>query len=259
MRPARLRALSAGSSQPSSSPVGSRRPRHPAGCRGTEVEGGATGPLVGERPIEQLVEMLARPPRGSRRAGSGRRPGESRRRSPARRGRTGLGLPVGALEALAEHQLRRPRAARSRWSTAAGPRLSESTTTSEAAGRFLGDDLGEAGHRRRQSLAQAGLRAIGDSDPRGDLVDDRVEGGEEAVLLALEVLVEGRLRDAGEPDQLAHRGLGVAVSRDRRDHRPFEPPALVAFGVARARFRRGPPLSVRKIGSGAFSVLMYAA
>ena len=139
--------------------------------------------------------------------------------------------PGSAFEALPEHQFEGPRGAL----PGCHRRRSEAERVDHherGGGRFLSEDLGEAGHRRRQSLAQAVLRAIGDSDPRRGLVDDRLEGREEAGLLGVEVIVEGRLRDAGQPDELAHRCLDVAVPRDRLDHRPFEPAALVTFGFA---------------------------
>ena len=144
-----------------------------------------------------------------------------------------LGRAVGALEALPEH-LFEGRGGALAVLDRDRPEAERVHHHERRRRGFLGEDLGEAGHRRRQSLAQAGLRPVGDSDPRGDLVDDRLEGREEAGLLGVEVLIEGRLRDAGEPDELAHRGLAVAVPGDSRDHRPFEPPALVAPGVGPA-------------------------
>ena len=125
--------------------------------------------------------------------------------------------PVGALEALPEH-LFEGRGGALAVLDRDRPEAERGHHHERRRRRFLGEDLGEAGHRRRQSLAQAGLRPVGDSDPRGDLVDDRLEGREKAGLLGVEVLIEGRLRDAGEPDELAHRG--VARSRAGRQPRP---------------------------------------
>ena len=62
-------------------------------------------------------------------------------------------------------------------------------------------------------------------------LDQRLGGGQEALLLVLEVPVEGAAGDAGELDQVGDRGRLVALLGDRRDGRGEEPLALVSVGL----------------------------
>ena len=77
----------------------------------------------------------------------------------------------------------------------------------------------------------AGRRVLGLLDHRDRRLDQRLDGGQEALLLVLEVLVEGAARDAGELDQVGDLGRLVALLGDCRDHRPEEPLALAAVGL----------------------------
>ena len=61
--------------------------------------------------------------------------------------------------------------------------------------------------------------------------------GQEALLLVLEVPVEGAPGDAGELDQVGHRGRLVALLGDRRDHRREEPLALVSIRLVTRQCR----------------------
>ncbi len=80
---------------------------------------------------------------------------------------------------------------------------------------------------RDQALAEVVGLAVGLADPGADLVDDLVEGGEEALLLVFEMVVEGALGDAGQGDQFTQGRARVAIPRDRLDHRSLQPRLLV--------------------------------
>ena len=61
------------------------------------------------------------------------------------------------------------------------------------------------------------------------VAEQDVVGGEEAVLLAGEELVEGLARDAGDADHVDHAGLRVAALGDDLDHR-LEDAVALGFG-----------------------------
>ena len=84
---------------------------------------------------------------------------------------------------------------------------------------LLGHDLGEAAERGAQLLAPVVGLAVGAGDAFGGHRGDHVIGRQEALFLALEVLVEGGARDAGEGHELPDRRVRVAVACDRGDHR----------------------------------------
>ena len=93
-----------------------------------------------------------------------------------------------------------------------------------------GDQLQE----RLQGLLGALLAGGGALGLLHDLegrLDQRLGRGQEALLLVLEVPVEGAAGDPGELDQVGDRGRLVALLGDRRDHRREEPLALVAVGL----------------------------
>src|SRR5262249_34919335 len=58
--------------------------------------------------------------------------------------------------------------------------------------------------------------------------DERSQGCQQALLLVLEVGVEGTARDAGELEQVLDPGRLVTLLRDHRDERCEEPLTLVA-------------------------------
>ena len=170
-----------------------------------------------------------RHPRDGRLAGSGRRPVVCRRRSPAQRCRRVLAF-RGPFEALTEHHFEGLRGA----FAVRHPGLAQAERVDDdqrRRRRFFAEDLGEGGEGDHQLLPEVLLRAVGERDPVRGRGDDRLEGREEALLLRLEMLVEGRLRDPGKPDQLTDGRRGVAVARDGLDHRAFEPATLVAFSL----------------------------
>ena len=78
-------------------------------------------------------------------------------------------------------------------------------------------------------------------------LDQRLDRGQEAGLLVVEVAVEGAARDAGELDQVGDRGRLVALLGDRRDHRREEPLALVALGLLAGRAPARPQLPLPQL------------
>ena len=94
-------------------------------------------------------------------------------------------------------------------------------------GRVAGEDVEQGG--------EAGAHPVGPGLPRPRRRQHRVEdvgldhlvGGDEAVLLALEVLVEGAAGDLRRGGDTGDRGRVVAVLGDRLDHAVEQPLALV--------------------------------
>ncbi len=119
-------------------------------------------------------------------------------------------------------------------SLAGGPMPSASTSTSRGP---LGDSAmssSSALQRRVQAVGPAALLAPGVERLLARASHDDVVGGQEALLLVREQLVEGSARDAGEADHVRDgRGL-VAALGDRLDHAAVEAGALVAGDLVAA-------------------------
>jgi hypothetical protein len=94
--------------------------------------------------------------------------------------------------------------------------------------RLLGDVLEEGGKPRLDPLLPAALdRGAALLDPAHRLVDGGVEGGEENLLLALEVVVEGLAGDPGATDDVGDLGRLVALFCGQLGDRVHDPPLLV--------------------------------
>ena len=185
-----------------------------------------------------------------RRAGGGRRSCGCRRRSPARSAPTPVWGVGDSSKAVADQPLRSaPRRARD---GARRPRRGSATRPPPGmrppalrrprlhAGCRSGERASRAGHPGSSKAS---------SMPPLDLDDDVVEGREEAVLLALEVFVEGALRDAAR---------GVTSSRSVVSPNPWRATASTIAPSSRPRWWRatasasifrGPLESRGKIGS----------
>ena len=216
-----------------------RRRRQPSPPR-------SSGSLVAERPVDQYLDEARQLLDRRRLAAAGRRLRGSRRRS---RGRSGRGprRSAGERSKLCRIITSNASEPRSRCATPAVPRVSDSTVVSIAASGSLTTSSMNTVRAATSLSRKSPSLAVGGADPFGDLGDDLVEGREEALLLALEVLVEGRLRDPGQPHQLAQRRPGVAVAGHRLDHRRLEPGLLVA-GDAVGRQAPHPPAAGGKSG-----------
>ena len=105
-----------------------------------------------------------------------------------------------------------------------GPR--EVTLSASAAKRIRTMNT-QAGTDPRRPLLPLGRRA-GVDHRRAQAPGRVVIGGEEALVLAVEVLVEVRLRDRRAPADHRHRGLLVADLVEGEDQRRDQPLALVA-------------------------------
>ena len=235
--------LSGGSSQPG---TGCRSRR-----RGRAAAGALAAALVALRaagrsraPSRRSARPAPAAPRRSGAQAAGRRsadPGDD----PAHRQRRDLGAGVAtASKPLLDQPFEALRGALAMGD--AGRAQGQRLDRDQRGGRLLlGGQVHERAEAREQS-SRAGRRARRrPRRPAADLVDDVVEGREEAVLLALEVLVEGALRDAGEADQLAQGR--VRRSRGGRPPRP-SPPQAAAL-VAR-RPPRHPSSAGRSPGAG---------
>ena len=177
----------------------------PLGCLGLRLRGRlrrpphflAVGLLVFHRPVDQLRDQARQLVRVAGPQASVDHPANARGDRP--HGHRGdLALRGRVLEALADHQFERFQGAFSgrHARRAQGQRLDRRQPRRR---RLPDHEVHEHRQRGHQPFAEVALLAIGGADPLGHLGDDLVEGGQEAVLLALEVLVEGRLRDARQP------------------------------------------------------------
>ena len=112
----------------------------------------------------------------------------------------------------------------------------------EVGGRRLDDDRLEHLPQSRGGLVSSSVPSpfISVLDDRHRQLEEGIEGGEEAVLLVAEEVVEGAPRDAGELEQVADRGRGVALVGDRGDHRPVEALELVPRPLLTRWLRAGP-------------------
>ena len=81
--------------------------------------------------------------------------------------------------------------------------------------------------RSRPILQGAVGGEVGPPDLLDVAADDQVEGGEEALFLVGELLVEGAARDAGQADHLLDAGALIAAAGDGLDHRSVDAGTLM--------------------------------
>ena len=174
---------------------------------------------------------------------AGRRPGcrASRRASPSRSSpRVPARTPC---PRASMHSRRSHAAAAARWRSAPGAPALSGCEQQQRGGVAVACDRPGTGSRapppdggRRPPRGER----TGPSRPRrACCLRDLVEGGEEALLLAGELLVEGAARDAGELDQVPDGHAVVALGGHGPHHRPLDPHALVRATALRSS-RCGP-------------------
>ena len=120
------------------------------------------------------------------------------------------------------------RSAASRRASAFGPGGEHLDDREAALVGMLGEVLEQLRQAGRDPLGPGRARLRLEA-PRGvaeQVAEQHVVGGEEAVLLAREQLVERLSRHAGDADHVDHARLGVAALGDDLDHRLQDPPLL---------------------------------
>ena len=120
---------------------------------------------------------------------------------------------------------------------------------------WLGDEkVEDDGDSRADPVGPILNRGDGLGDQVVEMVDDDVERGQEAVLLGLEVLIEGAPRDPCRLDDFGDRDLAVGAFAGELDQGGDQPLALVVgdllAGKAVGPRRQRPQLRFRLSGHG---------
>ncbi|MCW2982182.1 MAG: hypothetical protein JWO14_3909 [Solirubrobacterales bacterium] len=129
-----------------------------------------------------------------------------------------------------------------------GTRLVDVDKSKPSRGRIRG----ESGEGYLDRLAQLAAGPSRTCPAGGNLADDPVHqtvvGGQNAVVLASELGVQGSRRHSGQPGQLPHRHTAVAALGDQLGDRAMDPSSLVRFDRRGIVARSGPESTVGRPG-----------